>query len=243
MTDPSNVPELQDLEPLDAGGIAAPGLEPPGAGAPGAGDATLLALRSGLPPPAFNPRCTDKTSYKFLMCSVLMLIGCCMPFGADVHLVGYKTMSGAVFTFIALGMLWTWWGAIHNNRSTKASFKWLLLCFVPLAVQAMHFIAYEPLEALKAAKEMGFLPSGAQVSTWSDLFTDIGTALGKSADAGVAAAKVETFFRCFGAGRFFVFLGALLTEVYLVLGVVGGAKKNKMDKLAKQSTGAERRRR
>ena len=59
--------------------------------------------------------------------------------------------------------------------------------------------------------------------------------------APAAAARCEMFFRSFGTGRFFVFLGALLTEIYFILGIVGGAKKNKEQKAARQAQAGKRR--
>jgi hypothetical protein len=238
MTDSGNVPELQDLEPLDAGGE--PGAQPQSTTL---GEATLQALRAGLPPPAFNPRCTDKAYYRLLLCGLLIVIGCLMPFSADLAQVGYKTMSGAIFLVIGIGMTWTWWGAIHNNRSTAASLKWLLLCFVPFAAQVMNLINYDPVATLTTAQALGSLPPQATTTTWGELFANMATALGKSAEAGDAALKVETFFRCFGTGKVFVLLGAAFAELFFVLGIVGGAKQNKQQKQARMATAAERKRR
>lgn len=97
MTD--NLPELQELEPLEDG------VQQAGTGA--GSEALLVAMRSGLGPPAFNPSCTDKASYKMLMASTLMVIGCFMPHGPDSSVAGYQTMTGAFMLFISLGMLWT----------------------------------------------------------------------------------------------------------------------------------------
>lgn len=241
MSDSGNVPELQDLEPLDPGTAAPEVAAAPPAAAP---DAVAAALRAGLPPPAFNPRCTDKAYYRFLFCGVLIVLGCLMPFGADRGMAGYQTMGGAVFLVIGLGMVWTWWGAIHFNRSSGKSLKWILLCFLPFGAQVMNLMAYDPEAALTAAKQAGYLPAVVvEVSTWSTLFADIGTALGKSVDAAPAALRVENFFRCFGTGKIFVLLGAALAEVVFVLGVVGGAKQNKQQQVARMAQASERRRR
>ncbi len=240
MTD-GNEPQLQDLEPLDPGeSQSAPG--PAGASVD---EATLQALRAGLAPPAYNPMCRDTTSYRFLMCGVLLVIGSLMPFGANYDQVGYKTMSGAVFLFIGLGMTWTWWGAIHNNRSSRASFKWLLLCFVPLIAQVMNLVAYDPVAALQNAKDTASILYGQTetCASWRDLFGDMMLALSKKADSGLAAMRVETFFRCFGTGRLFVLFGAMLAEFYLVAGIAGGAKQNKQQKQARMTQAAERKRR
>lgn len=236
MTDPGNpaaLASLEPLEPLDAGGMSG--------GASSAHDeATLQALRSGLPAPAFNPYCRDKAFYKFLFAGVIMLVGCLMPFSANTALAGYQTMSGAVYTLIAIGMIWTWWGAIASNRSTGASLKWLLFCFVPLLAIVMNMMAFVPADALQFAASRGWLPADAPVSgSWKELFSDMGSALAKNADA---ALRVEHFWRLFGPGQVFVFLGALSAELGFFGGVVGGAKKNKQDKQQKQMAAAERKR-
>jgi hypothetical protein len=88
--------------------------------------------------------------------------------------------------------------------------------------------------------------SGTQTGGYGigNLFADMGTGLGKDVDtAPAAAARCEMFFRSFGTGRFFVFLGALLTEIYFILGIVGGAKKNKEQKAARQAQAGDRKRR
>lgn len=238
MTD-GNDPQLQDLEPLDPG-------EPQGAAIPampGVDEATLQALRSGLPAPAFNPMCRDKASYRFLMCGVLMMIGSLMPYGANLDYVGYKTMSGALFLFIGLGMTWTWWGAIANNRSTKASFKWLLLCFIPLITQLMNLIMYDPKAALELAKTSGAIAGNAEVTTWADMVSDMILGLSKKLESPEAAMRVENFFRCFGTGRMFVLFGAALAELFLITGIAGGAKQNKQQQQARMAQAAERKRR
>ncbi len=246
MTDAGNDNPLQELEPL----------EPAAGVAPEAIEAAVVAQMqnmpsqqgpsAGLPSPAYNPRCTDKSSYKFLMCGVLMFIGCTMPFSANLDLVGYKTVSGAFFMFIAIGMVWTWWSAIHHARATSASLKWIGLTMFPLLAQAMNLINFDATTASAEAvgwgwvKDLPSLPNGYGLGT---LFSDMGTGLGKSGDAAPAAARCEMYFRSFGTGRFFVLLGAILTELYFILGVVGGAKKNKEQKAARQAQSADRKRR
>ncbi len=241
MSDSANELPLQDLEPLDAAEAMAQEAQPSQADGP-----VVAAPSAGLPPPAFNPRCTDKTSYRFLMCGVLMMLGGLMPFSADVHYVGYKTMSGAFFFFIGLGMTWTWWAAIHNNRSTGASLKWLLLCMFPLIANLMSLIAYDPVEAIDAARNWGSLPGTASLPegyAWGSLFSDMGLAVSKKLEAAEGAQRVELFFRGFGTGRIFVLIGALLAEVFFITGIAGGAKQNKMQKQARMAQAAERKRR
>lgn len=246
MTDTGNELPLQELEPLDpAAGVAPEAIE--AAVAAQMQNMSSQGPSAGLPSPAYNPRCTDKSSYKFLMCGVLMLLGCTMPFSADLDLAGYKTVSGAFFTFIAIGMVWTWWSAIHHARATSASVKWIGLCMFPLLAQAMNLINFDAAGASQAALNAGWvkgLPALAEGYGLGTLFSDMGTGLGKDLDtAPAAAARCEMFFRSFGTGRFFVFLGALLTEVYFILGVFGGVKKNKEQKAARQAQAAGDRKR
>ncbi|MBL8729225.1 MAG: hypothetical protein JNM25_12380 [Planctomycetes bacterium] len=237
MTDSGNPPELatlEPLEPLDAGGASS---------APAAGDASLQALRSSLPAPAFNPFCRDKTFYRFLFAGVLMLLGCLMPFGVDYQQVGYKTMSGAIYMVIAVAMVWTWWGAIHNNRTTGASLKWLLACAIPLVAGIMGLVGYDPEKALAMAQQHGFLSADAQVSTWKTLFGDLFAAGRPSDEAPLAAMKAENFWRLYGTGKILVLLGALVAELGFFGGVLGGAKKNKQDRQSRQMSATERKRR
>lgn len=231
---PGSLASLEPLEPLDAGGAD---------GAPAAmtnEDAMLQAARSGLPCPAFNPYCRDKTYYKFLFAGVVMMVGCLMPFSANSAVAGYQTMSGACYLLIAIGMVWTWWGAIATNRSTGASLKWLLLCVAPLMAVVINMTMFDPAEAHKVAVAHGWMPADATFSeSWKALFGDMGSGMAKNAEA---ATRVENFWRLFGPGQFFVFLGAVMAELGFFGGVLGGAKKNKQDKQAKMMAAAERKR-
>ena len=233
---PGDLATLEPLEPLDAGG--------PG-GAPGAmtsDEALLQAMRSGLPAPGMNPYCRDKAYYKFLWAGVIILIGCMMPFDANYAAAGYQTMSGAVYVLIGIGMVWTWWGAINANRSSGASLKWLVLCFAPLVAVLMNMIAFEPEAAAEVAALNGYI-SGESFSYstgWGPMFNDIGGALAKDNEA---AARVGGFWRLFGTGQFFVFLGAVIAELGFIGGVFGGAKQNKKMQQQKQMAAAEKRRR
>ena len=245
MTDAANDNPREELEPLDpAAGVAPEAIE--AAVAAQMQNMSAQGPSAGLPSPAYNPRCTDKSSYKFLMCGVLMLLGCMMPFSANTETAGYQTMSGAFFTFISIGMVWTWWSAIHHARATSSSLKWIGLCMFPLLAQLMNLMSYDAHKCYVAATESGWtkgLPSLAEAYGLKQLFADMGTALGKSGEAADAAGRCEAYFRCFGTGRFLLFLGALLTEVYFILGIVGGVKKNNEQKAARQAQSADRKRR
>lgn len=232
---PGDLATLEPLEPLEAGG-------PDGAPAAMTSDEAMLqAARSGLPAPAINPYCRDKAYYRFLWAGVIMFLGCVMPFDANYAAAGYQTMSGAIYMLLAIGMIWTWWGAISANRSSGASIKWLLFSVVPLVVIIMNMGAFEPQKAYDLAVARGYLTDGefAFPSSWSAMFSDIGGALAKDNEA---AARVGNFWRLFGPGQFFVFLGALIAELGFVGGVLGGAKKNKQIKQAKMQAASEKRR-
>lgn len=238
MTDPGlpgDLASLEPLEPLDTAGMAAP--------ANVTDDAALQIMRSGLPAPAFNPFCRDKSLYKFLFAGVVMFVGCLMPFSADYAQVGYKTMSGGLYLVIAIAMIWTWWAAIHNNRTTGASLKWLLLSGAPLIAGIMILIGFDAVAALATAKAHGILPNTAETSaTWGALFDDLFTAGRPSDDAPAAAARAETFWRLLGPGRLFVMIGGLIAELGFFGGILGGAKKNKQNKQMKQMAASERKR-
>lgn len=235
MSNTGDIPELQDLEPIDSpvapeAGPVAPQMT--------ATDAMLQQLRSGLPAPAYNPR-ADKFYYRFLFCGVLMFIGCLMPFGPQLDLAGYKTMSGGLFMIIAAGMIWTWWGAIAQNRAGGANIKWIAFCFLPFLVELMNVIGAFNEPAVRAA-----LDAGTPIAKdWGDLFSSIGTMFGKSSEAADAGMRVDNFFHCFGPGKIFVFVGATLAELFFVWSIFGATKKIKQDKIAKQAAAAERKRR
>lgn len=239
MTDSGNTPELatlEPLEPLDAGGPA------PVAAAPAGAEAAAAMARASLPAPGYNPFCRDKTFYRFLFAGVLIVLGCLMPFGVDYAQVGYKTMSGACYLVIGIAMVWTWWGAIHNNRSTSASLKWILLCAIPMVAGIMGLVGYDPQVALAEAQARNLL-LGQEVSTWSTLFGDMFTAGRPSEAAPAAALRVENFWRLHGVGKIFVLLGAVIAELGFFGGVLGGAKKNKQERQTKMVAATERKRR
>lgn len=231
---PGELEPLAPLEPLDVGG----GME-----GPSNDEATVMALRSGLPAPAFNPMCRDKTFYKFLFAGVLMVVGCLMPFSANTNVAGYQTVSGGIFLLIGIGMIWTWWGAINNNRSTGASLKWLLLSAIPLIAGIMGMAGFDPEAALSAAKSSGLVAGDATTSTWGTLFGDM-FAAGRPGSASIEpAARISTFWTLLGPGKLFVTLGGLYAELGFFGGILGGAKQNKQMKQQKQMTATERKRR
>lgn len=234
MTDPapSDLASLEPLEPLDGGAADA-------GGGVAANDATLQVLRAGLPAPGINPYCRDKSFYRFLWSGVILLVGCLMPISADLHRAGYMTMSGGFYTLIAIGLIWSWWGSIHNNRPLGV--KWVMFAAIPLIGSIMNMAGFDAAAAHAQAVKSGWIVDGTWTysATWKDMFADMGGALAKDNEA---ALRVEGFWRLLGVGNVFIFLGALIAELGFVGGIVGGAKQNKAEAKAKQMAAAERKR-
>lgn len=238
MTDPAPAGDLASLEPLEPLDGGAPDT---GAGMP-ADAAVAQAARTVLPAPAFNPYCRDKAFYRFVFAGVVILVGCVMPFSADTTRAGYQTMSGGLYTLLGIAMVWTWWAAIANNRSTTASLKWLLLCAIPLVGGIWNMIAFDAEAALQVAKARNWLPAESTTSLgWKDLLGDMfGGAWKRNLET---LQRAETFWRLFGPGNFLLMLGGLIAELGFIGGIVGGMKQNKQETVAKRMAAAERKRR
>lgn len=231
MTDtgtPADLASLEPLEPLAATPEAAAAADP------------LAANRGGLPAPAFNMYCTDKSMYRFLFAGVVMFVGCMMPFSAELARAGYQTMSGGFYTLIAIAMVWSWWASIANNR--PIGLKWLLVAALPAIAAGWTVLGFDPAQAAETARSMGYVSEDLVFSaSWGDAFGDMFKVLKKDPDPMIPL-RVEGFWRLLGPGNVLVFLGALLAEVGFVMGVVGGAKQNKQATRQKQMKAAERRR-
>jgi hypothetical protein len=227
MTDtgtPADLASLEPLEPLEA--------------QPQVQQDPMAAQRAGLAAPAFNMYCGDKMFYRFLFAGVVMLVGCIMPFSAEIGRAGYQTLAGGFYLLIAIAMIWSWWASIANNRPT--GLKWLLFSMFPLIGGAWTLIVFDPVVAHQSALNLGYLSTDIPYShTWSDLFSDIGSSLAKKKDAPM---RVEGFWRLMGPGNVMIFIGALIAEAGFIMGVVGGAKQNKNATKQKQMKAAERRR-
>ena len=235
MTDTGTPSDLASLEPLEP-------LEPLQAGAaPGPNDDPLAAQRAGLPAPAYNMHCRDKTFYRFLFAGVLMFVGALLPYNAEPGRAYYQTLSGALILLLGIAMIWTWWGAIANNRSTNASLKWLLFCMLPLIGGIWNMIAFDSSAALAQATANGWLPQDAGASgNWKELLGDMFGGVAKRNAAWML--RAENFWRLYGPANFIVMLGALMAELGFIGGIVAGAKQNKQEQKAKQMAAAERRR-
>jgi hypothetical protein len=223
MTTTSDIPggdadvlELDELQPM----AAAPA---------DAGEPMRAAMPAGCIAPAFNPA-ADKEYYRFFFCGMIMLLGCLMPFGPEAGSAGYKSLGGAVYTLIALGMLWSWWGAIATNRFSGQNLKWVLLAVVPLLRELLGLM-----NAFEAPAVADFIAAdqGPIAKTWGELFAAMPQAL-LASDAD-ASRTVSNFFHNYGAGRIVVFFGALLAEVVFVLAIFSGAKEVQAQKKAKQA--------
>lgn len=227
MTDTGSTSDLAALEPLE-----------PLEAAQAAPQDPLAANRGGLPAPAFNMYCTDKSMYRFLFAGVVMFVGCWMPFSAELSRAGYQTLSGGFYMLIAIAMIWSWWASIANNRAT--GLKWLLFAMVPLIGSGWAIVGFDPIVAYDTAVRSGWVtPDMPYSKTWGEMFGDIVSSLAKDAEA---PPKVDGFFRLLGPGYVLVFLGALIAEVGFVLGVVGGVKQNKQATQQKRMKAAERKR-
>lgn len=218
MTDTGDVSQLEELEPLEE---IAP---PPAAAAP----APTAAV---LPAPAYHPG-ADKEYYRFLFAGVVMLLGCAMPFGPEWDMAGYKTPSGAFFTLIALGIVWSSWASIANRRMIKGMLRWVMLAFLPLVLSIVDLMQAWDAPAVKAYVESG----RPIVKSWGEFFGAIPKMFYPE-----ESLKLGNFLRAYGTGRIGVFLGALLAEVFMILAIVGGAKKIQEDKAARRAAASGRR--
>ena len=242
MTNPDDLPELEPLEHLDDLDDLEP-LEPlPGAAvstAPSMMEPVVAQLRTGLPAPAYNPN-ADKAYYRFLFAGVLIVVGCLMPFGMSydgtmAYDTGYKTLPGAIFLIIGLGMVWSWWGAISLNRFAGANLKWVGLCLIPFISILMVLLSEFDRETITSNSES--FPDG-----WGGVFSDISGAW-FGAEKAEAWNRLDRFGQVVGSGKILVFIGSLLAELFFVLSIFGGAKAVKQQKLAKQQAAAQRRKR
>ena len=227
----SNPGELEELEPLDdgAGAATAVAAQPGSAAGPTMQEVMMQVQRAGLPAPAHNPR-ADKVYFRFLFAGMLMLLGCSMPFGPEWDMAGYKTISGGIFTMIALGVVWSAWGAIHTNRLEPKRMKWILLAFLPFVIQVMNLVSLFEEPAVKDA-----IAKGVHVCTnWSDLGDVIKEKLSLNKDPQLGH-KLDNTLRYFGTGKVFLLFGAFLTEWFFLTSIFGAAKVIKQQKAAASS--------
>ncbi len=220
MTDSADLPELEALEPIETTAPIPPG-------APDA----VPVVRAGLPAPFYN-RAASKAYYRMLFGGVLMFLGCIMPFGPDLGLLGYRTFGGGIMFVIALGLVWSAWVAISFGR--PPSLKWFVLPFFALVWSVIHIIGAFSEPAVRAATTEGV----KMVEGWGDLFSTL-----VNRDDPDRYVKIGNFFRYFGPGKLFVFFGSLIAFGTFLQGLFGGAAVNRQKAAAARTASAERRKR
>lgn len=219
--------ELQELEPLDGTETEPTGVAPPP-------PAAVPQLPAGLlPAPAYNPA-ADKQYFRFLFAGVVMFIGCLMPFGPDWDMAGYKTLGGAFSFWVAIGMVWSWWGAISTNRFRGANLKWVGLALLPLIFGIVNLVGAFNAPAVQDFMKAGLIPEGWG---WGDFFGAFFDFRNQEAQQ-----QADNFVRAYGSGKLVVFVGALLAEVFMLMAVFGGAKHAKAKKAAGAAPARARRR-
>jgi hypothetical protein len=208
MTDASELPppELETLEPMTEGISAAP-------------------VKVGAPPPFYRSDAHGEY-YRFLFAGLVMTLGCLMPFSADAQLAGYKTLGGAFYLILALGLVWSMWIAVYGGRFRM---KWIMLALIPFLVGLIDFIFVDRDLGIKAWKD------GPLAEGWMDALK------GAFSRTEEGTMKATNFCRAFGTGRIVVFVGALLNFMFLIGAVFGGAKHAKAQKAALRAAAAERR--
>jgi hypothetical protein len=215
MSHSGKVEQLADLEPLADGPHPAPVMPGPSAG--------------GLPAPAYNP-VADKEYYRFLFAGVVMLLGCLMPFGPQWHLAGYKTLRGALFVIIALGIVWSSWASIHHRRMIKGLLRWVLLATLPLALSiADMMVAFR--DGTAVADWIDRVGPESSIGSWGELFGELRNVL-------APGDQVGEFVRYYGPGRLVVFAGAAAAELFMVMAIFGGARKISQQKAERRSSGS-----
>ena len=219
MSQTGDVEQLEELEPLDEG-MPIPATGPM---------VTPVSVTGGLPAPAYNPA-ADKEYYRFLFAGIIMLLGCLMPFGPQ-PVAGYMTIRGALFMIIALGIVWSSWASIHNRRMVKGMLRWVMLAILPFAIGIVDMmVAFNEGSAVAA-----WIAQGGQIKSWGDFFGNLGNMLAPNDQVG-------QFIQHYGPGRLMVFGAAILAELFMVLAVMGGAKKIKEQKAERRASAGGRRR-
>jgi O-antigen ligase len=170
-------------------------------------------LLAGAPAPAFHAW-AHREYYRFLFAGVLVFVGCLMPFGPQPQ-PGYYALSGGVVLVIALGVIWSMWGAIHTGQF---GMKWIVLMVVPLAWSASHVLSAFTEPALH--QWVGSRSGGERVASWPAFF-----AMLLDRDQADRLWRASEFFRLFGPGKVLIFAGSLFAEVYLLIAVFRGMRR------------------
>ena len=207
----SNTGDASQLEPLEE------------AATPQAGQAsnvTPVVQTSGIGAPAFNPR-AHKEYYRFFFAGLIMFLGCLMPFGPEWDMAGYKTISGAMFTLVALGIMWAAWVAIAHNKFGGFTLRWIALAFLPFGVELYNLIMFASEPAIKSAIDAGVPMPTDWRELWDSIYGFKNAALSE---------KLNNWVRYFGTGKLVVFVGALYAELQLMRAIFGGVKAGKQQK-------------
>ncbi len=224
MTDEANdLPELEPLETLEI-------LEPFEEAAPAGAAAGMPAMPGptgpqapGLPAPAFNPS-ADKEYYRFMFAGVIMFVGCMMPFGPEWDMAGYKTLVGAFGLIVSIGMIWTWWAAIHTAKFSGKNLKWVGLAFIVFLLQVLSLMtAFEQPAIANWDTSIGPI-----AKDWAEVFSGFA----RPTDTELFAPS-SNFFRAYGTGKIVLLIGSFLAEFYMIMAIFGGAKAAKTQKAAK----------
>ena len=252
----SNTGDLPELEPLTEPEAlpkqdAVPELEPleesamdpaPAAPAPAAGASAMPVSMAGMPAPAFGMR-AQKEYYRFLFAGVLMFLGCMMPFGPELDQAGYKSLGGACFTVISLGIVWSSWIAITHGRFDLSTMRWLTLAVIPLWSTVWHLVKIFDEPAVKAyiaqTKAAHAVSTSGNKLIVVDSWAKFGEYLAHFKTPEYSE-QVDNFLRAYGSGKIVLMIGSLLAVVYFLMGVMSGMKAGKAQKAAAESARAAR---
>ena len=178
-----------------------------------------------MPAPAFGMR-AQKEYYRFFFAGLVMFLGCLMPFGPEADLVGYKTLGGAFFTLIALGIMWSSWVAISHGRFNMSNLRWLVCAFIPLAVMVYHLVMIFEEPAVVGYIAASTDPTSV-IQSWGDFWDRLLHFRTTS-----FSNNVDDFIRAYGTGKIVLLFGSFYAVLLLFKGVGSGVKAGKAQKKA-----------
>ena len=226
MSNSGDLPEMESMESTpDAGAVSEPVATAPTPGAATPPPAPMQVALSGMPAPAFGLR-AQKEYYRFFFAGLIMFLGCLMPFGPEAELVGYKTLGGALFTLISLGIMWSSWIAITHGRFNMSNLRWLLCAFIPLTVMIYHLVMIFDEPAVQ-----GYIAANAGdpsvIQSWTELWDRVIHFRTTS-----FSNNVDNFVRAYGTGKIVLMFGSLYAILLFFKGVGSGVKAGKAQKKA-----------
>jgi hypothetical protein len=148
-----------------------------------------------------------------------------MPFDHDWSHVGYKSVAGACWLIVGLGVVWSMWGAINTGVMRM---KWVLLAVLPFVWALLHMI-FAPFPSAEQSPDL--------VNNWGEVFTIL-----LKKDDPARFHKVGNALQIIGPGKIFILLGGLLAEITFIGGVFSGAKRIKEQKAERMQAAAAMRR-